>query len=66
MTVRHRGGKVVNDPLYGQRHLFLVYKQKINLAVETKSECYRNTVNDRSVSLVSEHLFIKIIINSRN
>lgn len=66
MTVRHRGGKVVNDPLYGQRHLFLVYKQKINLAVETKSECYRNTVSDRSVNLVNQHLIIKILIYSHN
>merc|ERR550517_300478 len=36
ISVRHDGVRVKKDPFFSQRHLFLVYRQKINLRVQTK------------------------------
>ena len=49
MTCEHSGGEVKKESVYSQRHLFLVYKQKINLLVETKQECYTDSVKDRFI-----------------
>jgi len=51
LSVRHRGGSAIQDPLFSQRHLFLVYKQSSSSAKGTKPDCYKDTVKDRLINL---------------